>query len=268
MKKLAFGAALRGLSFCMDFETHDAAEGVLEPEHKVNVVIAKANELSYWPGTHNLKAVQAAVQGWPEHALISIHKGTKIISKKGEADRHVGAWGLRCDTCFTAYGSETSRNRYSSSQRPTREALLTWVSETGSFTRKKDKWTFHLATHAHRALATNIADAQASGHVRRSMTTQERITCAVRCVFRLVLYIAQQRRPLSDVNDLRLLHVLNGNSDLSLDPKIGVLSDPSANYSSETVIAEMLQIAAEVCHEETATMLERASVHAFTLHPG
>ncbi len=91
----------------------------------------------------------------------SFLQGTKIISNKGEAARQVGAWRLRCDTYFPAYyGSETSRKRYSSSQRPTREAFLIWVSETGSILHKeKDKWKFHLATHAQRALATNIVDA-------------------------------------------------------------------------------------------------------------
>ena len=48
---------------------------------------------------------------------------------------------------------------------------------------------------------------------------------------------------------------------------VGLTPVTSANYSSEDleVIAEMLQIAADVCHEETATMLERTSVHALTV---
>ncbi len=95
----------------------------------------------------------------------------------------------------------------------------------------------------------------------RSKTTTERIDACVKVLFRNVLYVAQQRRALSDVNSL----VINGLIDLSLDPQVGILSDPSANYTSEDTIAEMLDIAAEEVCLETAAMMQQADVLAFTL---
>ena len=124
----------------------------------------------------------------------------------------------------------------------------------------------HTRAVSHINLASlSQVDASASGIVQQSAVHTERITSAVRCLFRMVLYIAQNRRPMSDVNDLRQLHVLNGNTDLSLNPKHGVLADPSPNYSSEEVLQEMLQIAADLCNSETAGLLQRATVIALTL---
>jgi hypothetical protein len=36
------------------------------------------------------------------------------------------------------------------------------------------------------------------------------------------------------------LNSINGNTDLSLDPHLGVLSDPSANYTFEVTLQEMM----------------------------
>ncbi len=49
--------------------------------------------------------------------------------------------------------------------------------------------------------------------------------------------------------DLSLPHWIR---DLSLDPKFGVLADPSANYTSEETLQEMLELTAELCNEETS----------------
>jgi hypothetical protein len=59
--------------------------------------------------------------------------------------------------------------------------------------------------------------------------------------------------------------VSNGLADLSLDPRIGVLSDPSANYTSEETIEELLDIAAEEVRLETAAMMKQANVFTLTL---
>jgi hypothetical protein len=50
-----------------------------------------------------------------------------------------------------------------------------------------------------------------------------------------------------------------------LDPHIGVLSDPSANYTSESVLQEMLAIAAEQVDLITSRMLKNSDVFSLTL---
>ncbi len=54
-------------------------------------------------------------------------------------------------------------------------------------------------------------------------------------------------------------------TDLSLDPTRGALADPSANYSSEQVVQEMLEITADVCNEETSELLKHCHVFDFTM---
>ncbi len=104
-----------------------------------------------------------------------------------------------------------------------------------------------------------------TGIISQSRDWTQRIDEAVREIFRILLYVAQKRRPLSDVNDLRNLHAINGNTDLSLEPHIGVISDPSANYTSESVLQEMLAIAAEQVDLITSRMLKNSDVFALIL---
>ena len=101
--------------------------------------------------------------------------------------------------------------------------------------------------------------------VAQGASTKARIDDAARALFRIVLYVAQKNRPISDVNDVRALHVLNGNVDLSLDPQVGVLSDPSANYTSTETLNDMLTIAAHIVNLETAGMLKNSPVFTLTL---
>ena len=53
--------------------------------------------------------------------------------------------------------------------------------------------------------------------------------------------IAKTNRPFRDVSGLREIMVLHEDLELSLDPKVGFLSDPSANYSSDDFIRSVLQ---------------------------
>jgi hypothetical protein len=228
---------------------------------QTSVCAPNVNKLSYWLATQSEDSIKAVIKTWPESQRVSLH-----LTSKRSGSGTVAVWGLRCDICFDAYGTEEKRNKLPRANVPEPETVKSWASVTGALTRKKNKWVKHTRAVSHINLASlSQVDASASGIVQQSAVHTERITSAVRCLFRMVLYIAQNRRPMSDVNDLRQLHVLNGNTDLSLDPKHGVLADPSANYSSEEVLQEMLQIAADLCNSETAGLLQRATVIALTL---
>ena len=235
--------------------------GITSVDTKVVACAPSVNKSAYWLATHAKDAINAVIKSWPESQKITLH-----LASKASASGTVAVWGLRCESCFNAYGTEAQRNQVPPANRPELDTLNSWASATGALTRKKNKWVKHINVPCHKNLVQlPQVDAAESGIVQQSTAVSGRITSAMRCLFRMVLYIAQNRRPLSDVNDLRQLHVLNGNPDMSLDPKRGVLADPSANYSSEQVLQEMLEIAAHVCNLETAALLKRARVVALTL---
>ncbi len=151
-------------------------------------------------------------------------------------------------------------------QRPSTATLDSWASELGCTTRKREKWTKHRESTAHRAVVNvYMQDSSKSGINAQSLGAKQRVDDAVRAIFRLVLYVAQKKRPLSDINDIRALYAINGNTDLSLDPHVGVLCDPIANYTSEDTLQEMLEIAAEQVNLKTAAMMEKCDVISFTL---
>jgi hypothetical protein len=126
--------------------------------------------------------------------------------------------------------------------------LDSWASEVGCTTRKRNKWAAHRESNSHRAVVNvDTQDSAKTGIVAQSLGAKQRLDNAVRAIYRLILYVAQKKRPLSDVNDLRALHSIDGNTDLSLDPHVGVLSDPSANYTSEVTLQEMLALDVCVC---------------------
>ena len=233
----------------------------------------KVNKKTYWPGTYNKEFVQKTIEPWPQSNNISLYVTNKKQHNKAKQpvallpvvlDKTV--WSLRCDICFKAYASKEQLELVSKAQRPDRRTLESWASATGCATRKKEKWERHINSPCHTNIVERPArDADQNGIVQRSISATDRITNAVRCLFRMLLYVAQQRRPLSDVNCLRQLHALDGMTDLSLDPTRGALADPSANYSSEQVVQEMLEIATDVCNEETSELLKHCHVFDFTL---
>jgi hypothetical protein len=63
-------------------------------------------------------------------------------------------------------------------------------------------------------------------------------------LFRTILYIAKNRRPLSDYNGLRELQAENGQADM--DAVSGVLSDPSANYTSPEFVTDVLKYMTDI----------------------
>ena len=202
--------------------------------------------------------------------MISLHTSNKIVKPKNvkggsnsviEAVQHVQAWGLRCDPCYAYSKQETAKLNKSRTV-----TLDSWANETGCSTRKLDKWTKHISSKVHISVVNvDRHDDSKSGIMSQSLGAKQRVDNAVRALFRILMYVAQKKRPLADINDIRSLHAINGNSDLSLDPRTGVLSDPSANYSSEAVLQEMLEIAADQVNLKTAAMLKKCEVITFTL---
>lgn len=220
-----------------------------------NPSIAK---LSYWPSEYSKSKIETIIKDWEGYTHLSLHVGNKTVR---ETSASVSAWGLRCDVCYAAKATTTAK-----ANQPNQASLLSWASEHGCFTRKKPKWDIHRNNPAHQALV-NVSkmNAVSSGVVAQGASTKARIDDAARALFRIVLYVAQKNRPISDVNDVRALHVLNGNVDLSLDPQVGVLSDPSANYTSTETLNDMLTIAAHIVNLETAGMLKNSPVFTLTL---
>jgi hypothetical protein len=77
-------------------------------------------------------------------------------------------------------------------------------------------------------------------------------------LFLNVLYVTVYNRPLEDVQRMRELQIMQGQTDLSTDPSVGRLADPSANYNSPTFVHEALTSLASVLRRYLAVELSRS----------
>jgi hypothetical protein len=203
----------------------------------------------YWL-LRELPVAQAFLEKWVEEGEVGVGVFYLISHASDSEDTSAGKIMMGCALC---------RDHYKNKKPPNiQDRTWAWANGVGCHGRKLEALKSHVSAAMHAVAVVKQVAVGQKADIKACISDANAAKREVmEKLFRIIFHIATTNRPLSDYVPLRNLHVRNGVEEMDLEPSNGkgLLSQPTANYTSEEFIGEALECLAAICRQNLGHLI-------------